>query len=105
MSLGAGPVKAFCRVTLPLIRAGVLTGAFFAFLTSFDDVVIAIFISGTRAKTLPKRMWEGIRFEVDPTIAAVSMLIITLALVLLFVSEVARLRAQRIRGGTIEELE
>jgi putative spermidine/putrescine transport system permease protein len=97
-SLGAGSVRAFLRVTLPLIRPGVLTGAFFAFLASFDDLVIALFVSGTKAATLPKRMWEGIRWEVDPTTAAVSALLIAFSLVLLGIAEVARVRASRARS-------
>ena len=97
-SLGAGPVKAFLLVTLPLIRPAVATGAFFAFLASFDEVVIALFISGTNATTLPKRMWEGIRFEIDPTITAVSVVIVTLSVLLLLLAEIIRLRAGRTSG-------
>jgi putative spermidine/putrescine transport system permease protein len=61
-----------------------LTGAIFAFITSFDELVIAMFIAGTKTVTLPKRMWDGIRYEIDPTVSAVSMLIVifTSALVL-----------------------
>ncbi len=95
LTLGASRRRAFLRVTLPLIMPAVLTAAFFAFLASFDDLVIALFISGTRAATLPKRMWEGIRFEIDPTIAAVSALLMGLSLVLLGVAEVVRVWGQR----------
>lgn len=97
-TLGAPPVKAFLRVTLPVIRPTVLTGAFFAFLASFDELVVALFISGTGAKTLPKRMWEGVREEIDPTTAAVAAMLILLSLLLLLVSEVARSRAKRLRA-------
>lgn len=103
LTLGAGRVQAFVRVTLPLIMPAMLTAAFFAFLASFDDLVIALFISGTRAATLPKRMWEGIRFEIDPTTAAVSALLIGLSLVLLGVAEIARIKGQRSgRAGAVE---
>jgi putative spermidine/putrescine transport system permease protein len=75
MSLGASRWGAFRQVTLPLIRPGVLAGALFAFVTSFDELIVALFVSGTTAVTLPRRMWEGIRFEIDPTIAAVSTML------------------------------
>jgi len=91
-TLGAPPPVAFLRVTLPVLRPAVLTAAFFAFLASFDELVIALFIAGTGARTLPKRMWEGIREEIDPTIAAVAAMLIGLTLLLLMVSEVAKRR-------------
>lgn len=94
MTLGAGRVRAFVRVTLPLIRPSVMTAAFFAFLTSFDDLVLALFLSGTTASTLPKRMWEGIRFEIDPTTAAVSVLLIVASIGLLLVNELIVKRAR-----------
>ena len=85
-SLGANRWQTFRLVTLPLIRPGVVSAALLAFITSFDEVVVAIFVSGTQAATLPKQMWDGIRTEIDPTVAAVSTLLIvvtTLALGLL----------------------
>ena len=94
-TLGASPAKAFIRITLPVIRPALLTAAFFAFLASFDELVIALFISGTGSKTLPKRMWEGIREEIDPTIAAVAALLIMISVALLIVSELVRLRSRR----------
>jgi putative spermidine/putrescine transport system permease protein len=92
-SLGASPLTTFRRVTFPLIRPGVVSGALFAFITSFDELVIAIFISGSTARTLPVKMWEGIRLEIDPTIAAVSSLLIALSMTLLLV--LALLRRER----------
>ena len=89
-TLGAPPLSAFMRVTLPAIRPAVLTGAFFAFLASFDELVIALFIAGTGSRTLPKRMWEGIREEIDPTIAAVAAMLIGLTLALILISEFVR---------------
>jgi putative spermidine/putrescine transport system permease protein len=78
-SLGATPVRTFFLVTLPLIRPGILAGALFAFITSFDELVVALFISGDRAATLPVQIWSGLRFEINPTVAAVSTLLIVLS--------------------------
>ncbi|WP_426411739.1 ABC transporter permease subunit [Bradyrhizobium ganzhouense] len=88
-SMRAGPVKTFTRVTLPLIRPGILGGAVFAFLHSFDEVVVTSLISGFSIRTLPLKMFENIRNEIDPTIAAVAsllMLIPLLSLVALYVT-------------------
>lgn len=87
LTMGASPARAFWFVTLPALRPAVISAAFLAFLTSFDDVILALFLSGTSAKTLPVRMWEGIRFEVDPTIAAVSVMLILVTIGLKFVAE------------------
>lgn len=78
--LGANPLEAFRTVTLPLILPGVLAGAFFAFLASWDEIVVALFVAGTSATTLPVQMFRGIRFEVDPTTAAVAALLIMVVL-------------------------
>lgn len=99
-SLGATPITAFVKITLPAIKPGILTAAFFAFLASFDDVVLALFLSGTAATTLPKRMWEGIRFEVDPTIIAVSTLMILVSIALLAESQFASRRS----GATTDDM-
>lgn len=86
MNLGANPLQTFFRVTFPLIKPGVIAGALFAFITSFDEVVVAMFISGTTAVTLPKRMLDGIRMEINPAISAVSSIeIITVIIILLTV--------------------
>ena len=74
MNLGAGPVSTFFRITLPLILPSVLAGALFAFITSWDEVVTAIFLSGPDMTTMPVKMWSGIRVQVDPAVAAVSSL-------------------------------
>ena len=78
LSLGATPWGTFRQVTLPLIRPGVLVGALFAFITSFDELIVALFLSGSGAITLPRRMWDDLRFAIDPTIASVSTLTIVL---------------------------
>lgn len=84
LSLGASPVRTFLKVTLPLIRPGVIAGAVFAFLHSFDELVITMLVAGV-AKTLPLRMWENIRAEINPTIAAASTLMLMLTLACLVV--------------------
>ncbi|GLS32575.1 ABC transporter permease subunit [Neomesorhizobium albiziae] len=77
-SMRAGPVPTFRRVTLPLILPGILGGAVFAFIHSFDEVVITSLVSGFSIRTLPLKMWENIRHAIDPTIAAVSSLLMLL---------------------------
>src|SRR5262249_15855268 len=75
-SLGAGPIRTFTKVTFPVIKGGVLAGALFAFLVSFDELVIALFLSGPDSTTLPVQMWSSIRFQNDPTTAAASALLL-----------------------------
>lgn len=82
-SLGASPVRAFFEITLPIIRPGVLAGAVFAFLTSFDEVVVSLFLSGIEAATLPVQMWSGIRFEMSPMVASVSCMLLLLSICML----------------------
>ena len=76
MSAGAGPFRTFFHVTLPVLRPGMLVGALFAFLSSFNEAVVALFIGGRGAATLPKKMYESIRLESDPVIAVVSTLLV-----------------------------
>jgi putative spermidine/putrescine transport system permease protein len=97
LSLGATPSGTFFQVTLPLIRPGVLVGALFAFITSFDELIVALFISGSGAVTLPRRMWDDLRFAIDPTIAAVSTLTIVLTVLLMGCAHLLRRRAERMR--------
>ena len=94
-SLGAGPFTTFRRVTLPLIWPGILAAMFFAFLASFDEVVMAIFLSGTNAATLPKRLLDATRFEFRPTVAAVSVLLIVLSFVIVLLADFAQSRLGR----------
>ena len=98
MNLGANRIKTFFKITFPLIRPGVISGALFAFITSFDEIVIAIFLSGSQAITLPRRMWDSIHEEIDPTIAAVSSLLIFTSIFLLLSVGILRRRGERIRG-------
>jgi putative spermidine/putrescine transport system permease protein len=92
LSLGATPWGTFRQVTLPLISPGVLVGALFAFITSFDEVIVALFLSGSGAITLPRRMWDDLRFAIDPTIAAVSTLTIALTAMMLGGAQLMRRR-------------
>jgi ABC-type spermidine/putrescine transport system permease subunit II len=88
--LGASPWRAFWRVTLPLIAPGVAVAFLFSFLTSFDEVVLALFVTGPETTTLPRKMWEGIRFELNPTIAAVSTLLIGISSSIMIVAAMLR---------------
>jgi putative spermidine/putrescine transport system permease protein len=90
---GARRFRAFREVTLPLIFPGVITAALFAFLVSFDDLLIAVFLSGSSAVTLPKRMWDGVRLEIDPTVAAVALLVMLLPAVILVASALLATRS------------
>lgn len=95
MSLGATPRQTFFKITLPLVRPGILTGALFAFITSFDEVIIAVFVSGVRSKTLPMKMWDGVRTEISPVLTAVSTILTALSIAVLVVIEVLRRRRRR----------
>jgi putative spermidine/putrescine transport system permease protein len=97
MNLGANRWQTFRQVTLPIIRPGVFAGALFAYITSFDELIVALFVSGTGAVTLPRKMWESIRFEIDPTIAAVSTLLIVFTATLFVSAELLRRRSERLR--------
>jgi putative spermidine/putrescine transport system permease protein len=101
MNLGANRLRTFWHVTLPIIRPGVLAGALFAFITSWDELIVALFISGTGAVTLPRKMWDSIRFQIDPTIAAVSTLLIIITTSLFFSAEMLRRRSERLRTGVV----
>jgi putative spermidine/putrescine transport system permease protein len=100
-TLGAPPHVAFLRVVLPLIAPGVATGALFAFATSFDELVVAIFVASPAQFTLPRQMYAGLREFLSPTIAAAAVMLILLSLVLLVANEVIRARAlARATGAT-----
>lgn len=92
MSSGAGPFRTFFHVTLPVLRPGMLVGALFAFLSSFNEAVVVIFIGGRQAATLPKKMYESIRLESDPVIAVVSTLLVGAVVLGVLVSLLMRRR-------------
>jgi len=98
VSLGASPVKAFAFVTFPIIRAGIIIASLFAFLHSFDEVVMATFIGGPATTTLPLRIWDGIRFELTPVIAAVSSILILVSCAVIGITEVFNHRSRIMVG-------
>jgi putative spermidine/putrescine transport system permease protein len=97
-SLGAPPATVFFKITLPQILPGVISGALFAFVTSFDEVIVALFIAGSEQYTLPRQMFAGIREKYNPTIAAVATMMIVVSVLLLVTVELLRRRSERLRG-------
>ena len=98
LSLGTGPVRTFMRVVLPLIRPGVISGALFAFVTSFDEVVLVLFLAGPDQRTIPRQMFSGLREQINPTILAVATLLILISICLLVTIELLRRRSERLRS-------
>lgn len=99
-NLGATPHVTFFRVTMPLTLPGVISGALFAFITSFDEVVLVIFLAGFEQRTLPRQMWSGIREQISPTILAVATILVVMSILLLSAVELLRRRSERLRGIT-----
>ncbi len=99
-SLGASPLRTFRKVILPLIAPGVVSGALFAFVTSFDEAVVALFISSAEQRTLPKQMFSGIRDQISPTITAAATVLVIFSTLLLVGAELMRRRGERLRGVT-----
>lgn len=99
-NLGASPLQAFFKVKLPIIGPGVISGAVFAFGTSFDEVVLVLFLGGVEQRTIPRQMWSGIREQLSPTILAVATVLTVLSVLLLVTLELLRQRAERMRGST-----
>ncbi len=91
-NLGANPVRAFRFVTLPLIAPGVMAGALFAFITSWDEIVVAIFLTSPTLRTLPVVMWGQIRTEVDPTIAAAATILTVITTIVFTVTTILQTR-------------
>jgi putative spermidine/putrescine transport system permease protein len=98
LGLGAGPGRAFKDVVLPLIRPGVISGALFAFVTSFDEVVLILFLAGPDQRTIPRQMFAGLREQINPTILAVATLLVIVSICLLVTLELLRRRSERLRG-------
>jgi putative spermidine/putrescine transport system permease protein len=99
-SLGANPLVAFFTVTLPLIMPGVVSGAIFAFITSFDEIVVALFIAAPGQFTLPRQLFSGLRDNLDPSIVAIATLLIAVSISLMAVVELLRWRAERLGRAT-----
>ena len=87
MNLGAGWARTFWRVTLPLTNRGLIASLVFAFIISFDEVTVTLFIAGPTYQTLPVRMYNYLSDQVDPTVAAISTLLMLLSLVVILVLE------------------
>jgi len=100
LSLGASPTTTFFKVTMPLILPGVISGALFAFVTSFDEVVVVLFVAGHDQQTIPRQMWNGIREQISPAILAVATILVVISVALLTVLELLRRRGERLRGVT-----
>ena len=99
-SLGARPVRTFFKVIMPLILPGVISGALFAFITSFDEVVIVMFMASLDQLTIPKQMWAGIRQEISPVILCMATCLVALSIFLLTTVELLRRRSEKMRGIT-----
>ena len=97
-NLGAGPVKTFFSVQMPLILPGVISGALFAFITSFDEVIVVLFVGSAEQKTLTWQMFTGLREQISPTILAVATVMVGLSILLLTTLELLRRRSERLRG-------
>ncbi|WP_037307172.1 ABC transporter permease [Ruegeria halocynthiae] len=99
-NMGAGPVRTFFKIQMPLILPGVISGGLFAFITSFDEVVVVLFVGSASQKTLPWQMFTGLREQISPTILAVATILVVLSIALLTTVELLRRRSERLRGLT-----
>ncbi|SFL11060.1 ABC transporter permease [Shimia haliotis] len=97
-NMGASPVTTFFRVQMPLILPGVISGGLFAFITSFDEVVVVLFVGSASQKTLPWQMFTGLREQISPTILAVATILVVISVLLLATVEMLRRRSERLRG-------
>lgn len=97
-NLGATPTRTFFKVIVPLILPGVISGGLFAFITSFDEVVVVLFVGSVEQRTIPWAMFSGIREQISPTILAVATLLVILSIMLLTTLELLRRRSERLRG-------
>jgi putative spermidine/putrescine transport system permease protein len=97
-NLGAAPTRTFFKITVPLILPGVISGGLFAFITSFDEVVVMLFLAGFEQRTIPRQMWAGIREQISPTILAVATVLILFSILLMSTLELLRRRNEKLRG-------
>ncbi len=97
-NMGAGPVRTFFKVQMPLILPGVISGGLFAFITSFDEIVVVLFVGSAGQKTLPWQMFTGLREQISPTILAVASILVVISIALLSTVELLRRRSERLRG-------
>ena len=99
-NMGANPITTFFRIQMPLILPGVISGGLFAFITSFDEVVVVMFVGSASQKTLPWQMFTGLREQISPTILAVATILVGISIALLVSLELLRRRSERLRGMT-----
>lgn len=99
-NLGASPTTTFFKITMPLILPGVVSGSLFAFVTSFDEVVVVLFIAAHDQQTIPRQMWNGIREQISPAILSVATILVVVSIGLLTTVELLRRRSERLRGVT-----
>ena len=99
-SLGASPATTFFKVIMPLITPGMVSGALFAFVTSFDEVVVVLFVGKADEQTIPRQMWNGIREAISPAILSVATILVVISICLLATVEMLRRRSERLRGVT-----
>jgi putative spermidine/putrescine transport system permease protein len=97
-NMGAGPITTFFKVQMPLILPGVISGGLFAFITSFDEVVVALQLADVVQRTIPRQMFSGIREQISPTILAVATILVIISIILLTIVEMLRRRSERMRG-------
>ena len=97
-SMGSGPVNTFFKVQMPLILPGVISGGLFAFITSFDEVVVVLQMATAEQRTIPRQMFSGIREQISPTILAVATILVLISIALLTTVELLRRRSERLRG-------
>lgn len=97
-SLGAGKIYTFFHIMFPIIRPGVISGALFAFITSFDEIIVMMFLAGAEQRTIPRQMFSGLREQISPTILAASSLLLLFSVILLLTIQYVQKRANDMRG-------
>ncbi len=96
-SLGASSLRAFLDITFPIIRPGIISGALFALVTSFDEVILVLFLAGPEQVTIPRQMFSGLREQINPTILAVASVLVAMSALLLLVLELMRRKAAKLQ--------
>jgi putative spermidine/putrescine transport system permease protein len=102
-SLGAAPIYVFRTVTLPIIGPGIVSGALFAFVTSFDEIVVALFVASPQQRTLPRQIFSGVSESISPTIMAAAVVLLVVSLGLMLVMEMLRRRGERLMGRSAQQ--
>lgn len=102
-SLGGTPVYVFRTVTLPIIAPGIISGALFAFVTSFDEIVVALFVASPQQRTLPRQIFSGVSESISPTIMAAAVVLLVVSLGLMLVMEMLRRRGERLMGRSAQQ--